>query len=341
MLIASNIGCIFPLDQPPWKPFSQEEIHEHVHVAAVYMNHIAEVDAWGVHRRWRTASRLFGLSLDLSVASGSMEMVEHYLRYDHICYRGHLIRQAASMGRLDMVRFIHDYEIESSPWCFKLEPHWSQDKLDLNKALRSPNPAVWDYIMEQVDDHGRSYAIRRFKWHLKNCARRGWTDMARHLVEKYGPHPKRSLSAEEQHAISHAEQNGIHRFENPSFREHSSAMRSAARLGNLEFVQMLLENGCGVEGAVVAAAKHGQGDIVKVLLENGADPNDANIDLPAICYAVLTEHTSMFYCLIEHGAGFPSSAMRENCASRPNQTGVDSMLALLDSWDLAPICAEA
>jgi hypothetical protein len=71
---------------------------------------------------------------------------------------------------------------------------------------------------------------------------------------------------------------------------------------------------------------------VSVLLECGADANEEDGDLSAACYALLREHSSMFYCLVKHGATVPTPEMYNKCADKLRKDGSQSMLELFESW---------
>jgi ankyrin repeat protein len=114
-------------------------------------------------------------------------------------------------------------------------------------------------------------------------------------------------------------------------RTHDEAMKAASANGHLKIVKLLLGHHCCTTGAVVAAAQGGYGDIIETLLKRGANANEDDGDLSAICYAMITEHISMFRCLRAQGANPPSPAVREKCLRKAREKGAESMLLLLES----------
>jgi len=84
-----------------------------------------------------------------------------------------------------------------------------------------------------------------------------------------------------------------------------------------------------VSGLVVGAAKRGFGDAVELLLQHGGDANEDLGELPAMAYAVLSEHSRMAQCLLDHAARLPDVAKRAEWVERAELEGVESMLALL------------
>jgi hypothetical protein len=338
-LAGPKIGCTFHLFKKAWRPTSESEAFlDHLQVAAVYLNHLAEVDLWGAPM---TKSTMFGSCLELCVRSGSMDMLERYLRGEHATNRSRLLPKAAMLGRLDMVEFIHNYEIETTPWCFESGPGSGVDSNALKRGLWTPNPVVWEYIMGLHRHYGRSFRVTFLKALLFRYASRGWTDTARYLLDQYA-RGKIPMHREEAYITSGTEQDSA---PNPADTlvqwDNNRILMNAISNGRLDYVQLLLEHSCDTKGAVAAAARCGYVDIVRVLLQSGADVNEDMGDLSAVCYAVLLENTSMFYYLIEHGANVPSATMREDTAKRAKISGVESMLGLLDSWSLAPKSTDA
>jgi hypothetical protein len=76
-LAVPNIKSVFAPNQPVYKAISQGTFEHHVQAAAVYMNHISDIERWEAPM---TSSSLFGSCFQLTAASGSAEMIEVYLR---------------------------------------------------------------------------------------------------------------------------------------------------------------------------------------------------------------------------------------------------------------------
>jgi ankyrin repeat protein len=101
--------------------------------------------------------------------------------------------------------------------------------------------------------------------------------------------------------------------------EGNALLALAAREGQLEAAQLLLENGADINGTVSVgsppypgenetalseAAKNNHPELVELLLENGADPNivDTKIGLAPINWAAGMDYADIVSSLIEHGA---------------------------------------
>jgi hypothetical protein len=317
---------------------SEEFFRQNVQAAAVFLNLLTEVDKGGFKN-----SRMFGPVLQLCVKSGSMEMVERYLRDANQSIwrnRCQLLPEAAKLGRLDMVQFIFNYDIENTPWRFEGGHLHNMEGRGFYRALYTPNPAVWDYVIElhrrfnYKINHG--YLTRL----LETCSWNGWTGTARRLLEQYsrGEIPLHDEKTFKERCVRNSQRNLVYvgRQWGPEY--HHRMMTYGLPVFHLEFAQLLLEHGWNTKGAVVAAARRGHIEIVKALLEAGADANEEEEHAPRlspICYAVLREHIPLFHCLIENGAKAPSLAMREEVAKLARKSGIESMLELLESWSIA------
>jgi ankyrin repeat protein len=266
------------------------------------MNHLSEIDAWGAPQ---VVSSIFGGSASLAAMYRSKEMFETYLKGS--CRRNRCITMpsAARSGRTELVHFTFNYEIEASPWRFDPEIRNKDEIRALAQALTTPDPNTWEFIMEMHIQYTVPVPSSRHTSVLQTCAQKGWTDMARHFLE-YGSDPDGCAESSEKTPIFFAAEKGhlevVQALLGWNVKTHNDALKAAAANGHLKAVELLLIHHCSKTGAIVAAAQSGYGDIVKTLLESGADANEDDGNLSAICYAIITEHASMFRCLIEHGA---------------------------------------
>ena len=332
-LAASRVSHVFSPYQPPWDPVSQSKFDEHVEAAAVYMNHDLDVDSWGPPK---TCSTLFGACLDLAAQFGSEEMVERYLRDSHIGGRCSALPHAASRGRAAMVDFIFNFQIETSPWRFDRYTRSPNEFQALAKALITPDPETWDYIMETHRQYGLHVPASKQTSILLTSAQNGWTNMVRHLLQ-HGTDPNSFGQTDDETPLFFAAQQGhtdvVQSLLDGGARIQNNCIRVAASKGHVKIVQLLVARKSDITGAVVAAARGGYGDVVKILLKIGANANEEDGELPAIGYAIIAEHISMFRDLVQYSAHAPSPAIRETIVSRATKNGVESMLVLLDTWD--------
>jgi hypothetical protein len=332
-LAAPNARHIFSTHQSQENSISREEIEAHVHAAAVYIGNPFAAKPWGpiAFPRW------FGDCTTLSARSGSMEMLVQYLEESHRgaykTNRCRLLSQVALHSQVDMVRFVYNYRIESTPWCFdpKCTSPFSEIKV-LGRALKTSDPEIWDYIMELHQQHGLRVRVTATD-HLSRCAQKGWGALARHLLE-LGTDPNvPQCNSRGKTPIVFAAQAGhidiVQALLERGSKIHDGAIRAAAEKGHFGTVQLLLTHGADATGATVLAAKSGYGDIVKLLLERGASPDEEDKGMPAIGHAIFMEHEPMFRSLLEHGAKSPARATRMEIVKRAREAGVESMLAML------------
>jgi ankyrin repeat protein len=349
------------------EPISGQEFEDNVHAAAVYMGHLFHVERCGArHAR----SLIFGSSFELAVQYGSEEMVELHLRGSYVSNRCNAFEYAARHGRADLIRFIFNYRTETTPWKFDENLQIKYEQKVLDRALKTSNPEVWDYLMEIHREYklpiSKFAALENFK---KACSL-GWTDMAHHLLsrcETFGPDDYQEM------LVSRAVEGGhvdiVKLLLDSSIKVPRDAVRNAAAEGHIAIVQLLLTYGYDLTGALVAAARGGFFDIVKLLMENGADSNEGHrqadsnchchiigecffssvglcesdkgddsrdvkypsfMPLSAVSYAILAEDERMFHYLLSHGASLPEGRVRDGCVARAKERGIESMLALLD-----------
>jgi hypothetical protein len=313
-----------------------------VQAAAVFLNCATEVKEQNL-----ADTGIFGSPLSLCVQSGSIEMVERHLRCVHTDLRKQRCRhlaQAGMLGQLDMIQFIHNYEIENTPWSLT-RSRLSEENSAFRRALQTPNPAVWDYLIQLHYRYGRKFDHGLVRSILKKCARSGWTETARRILEQYSTDELPLDADKETSFVIEGRRNYqrvlVYRGREWGEEYYNGLILDGVFSGHVEFVQLLLKWGWNSKGAVVHAARHGHEDVVRALLEIGGDANEESKGLSPICYAVLGEHLSMFHYLTGHGAKPPSLVMREQLAKSARASGVESMVELLDSWVLSQTSGNA
>jgi hypothetical protein len=198
---------------------------------------------------------------------------------------------------------IFNYQIEATPWRFNPDVRSPDEFLALSKALRTPYPDVWEYIM----DLHHQYAVPiRPRWTLSLlllCAEKGWLAMARHLLDK-GVDLNGFGRTEADTPLFKAAEKGyvevVQLLLERGANIQGSDVKAAASHGHLRIVKLLLNDNPIVAGTLVAVARGGYGDVVKQLLNHGADANECE-EIPAIGYAILAEHERMFRILLQRG----------------------------------------
>jgi hypothetical protein len=350
LVATGNSNHISPSNRP-WKYISEQDFEDHVLAAAVYMDHLSDVERWGARHAY---SPLFGSCFNLAIQYGSEQMVELYLRGRYVPNRCNALKFAARHGRADLIRFIFNYRIEKTPWTFDKNLRIKYEQTVLLGALSTPKPEIWDYIMEIH----REYSVPidpSLNWlSFRTACKLGRTDMVRHLVRRFGITAPRygRLVILDVAQCGHVDivkvllDSGNH--------IPDDTVRMAASNGHTATVRLLLTYGANFTGALVAAAEGGYFDVVKLLIEHGADSNENNSrvrtlgcdsnkvnrienprntnekPLSAVAYAILAENERMLHYLLSHGASLPQGEMRDECVRRAKSRGIESMLALLD-----------
>jgi ankyrin repeat protein len=334
VLAAPNARNLFTPYHAPWQPVKERDLESHLLTAAVYVGHEAVIDAAGAPR---TDSEYFGVCSNLAAESGCKSMIERYLRGAYVNNRCTALHRVSAQGSVDLVRFVFNYKTDIAPWRFDPAMRSPNEFLALAKALRTPNPEIYDFIIAMHGEHGVAVTPDRHIAVLRTCAQRGWDSMTEHLLDHYGADPNFEYAWSDGRtpvaiAAQHGHMGVVKILLKRGARVQNSATKAAAWNGHLDIVRVLIAHQCDTIGAVVLGARGGYGDVVSVLLECGADANEEDGDLSAACYALLREHSSMFYCLVKHGATVPTPEMYNKCADKLRKDGSQSMLELFESW---------
>ena len=334
-----------PLSTRLRERFLGVNFEEHLHPAAVYMNHVSEIQAWGTPQ---ATSPLFGSCYDLAARYGSKDMVGLYLQEDTIEHRRKALWAAAYHGRPDIVRFILEYLIDAKSG--ESRDYWAtpDGQRAIENALLTPTPEIWDYLLGEdgkvrlILERGMRSVRAMAKLVLRRSCARGWIETVRYLI---GRAKEMSLPKNDRY-LHYAAFDGCTDIMQlllewqgcSSPEELKSLLSTAATRGHVKMVRILLDHAIQmtgsvpedlISGLVVGAAKGGFGDVVELLLQHGGDANEDKGEIPAIAYAVLLEHSRMAQHLLDHGARLPKEAKRAECLERAKLKGVESMLELL------------
>ena len=321
------------------QPWSREKFDAHVHAAAVHLGCVADVERMGAPM---SRADLFGDCLHLAATSGSTEMLGLYFQNDYHKYRCRALVSAAEHGETYMVRFVLDYDAGTScPWTF--DPHTAfraQDQDEpqaLKDALKTPNPEIWDIIMDLLCRHRVPVGAHRHALHLVRCAEEGWPAMMRHLFAR-GFTPNYTVVHGNvpyglgtiPRAAGRGYTDVVQVLLDWGAKDVDNALSEAVNFGSLDIVKLLLSHHANPTWLAKHAARRGRGDIVKVLLQHGGTTQkDDERHVSAVGFAILTEHTALFDYLRDHGAALPTGASRKACIQEARRRGVEHMLALL------------
>lgn len=315
----------------PWKTPTEEEFERHVQAAAVYMNHVWDVEKWGVPR---TTSTLFGSCSALAARFGSTEMVELYLAGQITTNRCEMLPHASRQGRADMVRFIFDYATETVPWRFSHDRRIKIEHVALMRSLKTPSPKIWDFLMEVHKKYKIAPRRVRERWVFRFCCRSNWIAMALHLAS-------RSANIISSRSWGYA----ADLIDDAADRGHTEILRAIlsgrptwygdhlvkeiACSRYMEAVRLLQLRYSPGPRLLATAAWRGHGDVVQLFLEIGGDANeeDWRNKKPAIVHAIRHKNKRMFECLIAYGAVLPKGTMREDVLNEYRHLGPDSILA--------------
>jgi ankyrin repeat protein len=156
--------------------------------------------------------------------------------------------QAARHGQANMVHFIFDYRSDTDPWSYAKgminASRYPSGLIALMQAMSTPNPEVWDFIVQLCRENDVTIREGRQTEILLTAAESGWTDMARHLL-RHGT-PTRAPGK-------------LFKQETPIW--------YAARGGHLEIVRALLDHGAILPlDTMKDSALHGHIQVVRLLI---------------------------------------------------------------------------
>lgn len=119
----------------------------------------------------------------------------------------------------------------------------------------------------------------------------------------------------------------------------SAGLVKAASRDRTALIQQLLSRGASPHGALLEAAVGAYMDIFRLLLVAGADVNKSIGANSPLASAIGLERTNMFKLLIHHGADLYSAGTVEECVRQARETGLESMLELLQSHGVDTSCS--
>ncbi|KAF2446211.1 ankyrin [Karstenula rhodostoma CBS 690.94] len=174
---------------------------------------------------------------------------------------------------------------------------------------------------------------------LVNAIRRGWMEMAKHLIRNEAPldRPYSRVTGESENALYFACMYGrddmFRLLCDNGAQICGSELGIAAWHGHTSIIKMLLERGADIHAttsrnSLYAAARKGYLSVTRVLLDAGMDPNTG--DTPPLFGAVESEHVGIFRLLVERGAVVSSITLEDR--NKAETEGLESMLALLSEY---------
>jgi hypothetical protein len=321
-LAAQNIRVVFSSTEQPGEAITQEDFDHHSQAAAVYLNRLSIESL----EETEVEPAIFGSCFELAFRFGSLRMIEKHLKDPYGRKRVFGFSRASRHGRgIAIVQYSFNYSVDDWTGHFDREVA-NFEYVQLGHAMKTPDPDTWEYVLDLHRRFNIETRPSRHTYHLLICARKGWTKMARRLLD-YGTNPNGSESPETEHPTCAAASGGhgdmVQLLIDRGAKIPPDATKAAASYGHLEIARLLLSHDAHIEGALVAAARSGYGDTVRLLLEHRANPNEEHAGLPAMGYAILAEHATMIKDLREYGARPLTDAERMICLEEAKKAGMD------------------
>jgi hypothetical protein len=281
----------------------------------------------------RSDNLIYGSYKRLVAVYGGREIMEYLMTYETPTVNSDLrlafFKDAARVGRADIVRYIYEFKRDEMPWsCMNSALYHAQDTADLE---------VLKFVAELRELYCNPPVYRdRDEYWLAMCIGMGRLDTVKYAIQ-LGANP-RGLTD-----MGHPRDNSPMRT--ACMRGHTNiveylltrgaspeqTVEMASEWGHFELVQRLLEAGIPPMHALSEASAGGYLDIVRLLLDAGVDPNETMGPKNPLVGAIAKEHTAMFTLLIERGADLHAGGVAEECVQRARKDGLGSMLLLLQA----------
>jgi hypothetical protein len=338
----------YPLTKGIWTEFEQVEedkLESHIYVAALGTQTASVVNRWIAGGNDPIPSTpFFGCTQGFIENHGTYDLLAARMSKFNcrIMFNGSrlsLLSGVAEAGRADATRFVFGFELNGWPWEFSRQkmPRYRKTNEWVLAEVRTPSREVFDFLTEKRRLHciNRQFGQKEYTEFLRQCAFRGWAEMAACYLELGasvdGLTPS-SLWCKEQDrplldACSYGHQEVVKVLLDHGASTSAPALEYAAGKGHLRIVQMLLASGAEHGDALSRAAAKGYGDVVEVLLNHGAEVRDSSA--PLLVSAIEHEHTAMFRLLIERGCEVRDTDTAAKCVRPAKEQGLESMLELL------------
>jgi hypothetical protein len=323
------------------------DLEAHTFVAALGMQTMPVVDRYIASGKTMEAhTPWFGLTQQLVAEFGPQHLLAAAMTHqDKVMFnniRLSMLTKVAEAGRADATRFVLGFECDGWPWEFSREkrPAYRRQNEWILADIRTPSKEVFDILTEKrrMFCINRQFGKEEYTCFLRNCALRGWAEMAACYlklgasVDGLGPS---SFGYKEQDrplldACSYGHQDIVKLLLDYDASTSAPALEYAAGKGHLGIVRMLLAHGAEHGDALSRAAAKGYGDVVEELLNHGAEVRDRSASL--LVSAVEHEHTAMFRLLVERGCEVRDADTAAKCVEVAKEQGLESMLQLLKEF---------
>jgi hypothetical protein len=287
--------------------------------AAAYLGKISIIDhvANNAHTL-RIALGLFGCPFMSAVAGGNLEAMQ--LLFQKVA----LVHDSWGAANTLRCRLLSRISVRGSTAIVQAAlPHYEPDRYeddnenerslvmkDLDNALRTQNVETFE-LLKRIKEETPHPKVDEEHWKklLEHACRRGSADMVQHL-----------LTLGLQHSYELKESSKLrHLITLVCLRRGTSDSDRTVRT--------LLSHGVPVTSdALAGAAKLGNWNLVQILVEAGTDVNIG--DPKPLVSAIAQERTDMFKALLGWGARLDGETMKA-CAERAKEEGLESMLDLL------------
>ncbi|KAF2183551.1 ankyrin [Zopfia rhizophila CBS 207.26] len=306
--------------------------------AAVFTNHISLVKSL-VDSELGWQFNTIGNPFKVAVLTRRFEILDLFFadiyRYRVSSGRYYMLEIAAREGDSKMV----EYLLKPGRNPFDYDSVMNEQVKEANKALRTPSVETLNLILAEREKWNPRPLSEGFLLDLLcEAARQGWTTMTEHLISLGAPLEvpikMKSIKSPLYYACEAGHDEVINVLLDHGAQICGRELEAAASHGYTTTVKILLERGAdvhctGAEDCLLVAARKGFFEIVRILLDAGMNANQRS---PApIIFAVQSEHTGIFWLLIERGARLDEAKVAAEAVRRAEAAGLESMLSLLRS----------
>ena len=325
------------------------DLESDVYIAALYTNTLPVVSEWiASGKELGKRSLLFGdarcHAARFSEHKILAAMMESPYEDTFQRLRFYFLLKTAEFGRVAATRFTFSFQATERPWAFsrkRSRPSYPFSNEQGLARIHTPNPEIFDYLMEKRKAHcpSQSYGAKEWTAFLMHCAKNGWVDMAaRYLALGASVDGLKSCGYDgEQRPLVVACQNGqrgvVRTLLAYGADTSRPALEVAVRYGHFAIVLLLLQHNAEVGEAVAEGVAKGYKTTVQVLLEHRAS---GKLEWQRLLVrAVELEDEGLLQLLAGQVGEEVREAAWDKCMKMAQEEGLESMVKMMLSQAVA------